>query len=447
MSQMGKFISLASLNALGTLTGNVGGAVSGDIAANIDFTGTDPITVTGTPASNELVITVADATEAQKGVAELSTDAEAIAGTSTDTLIVPSSLLAKLGAQTANTIPYGAGTAAALSWTAAGTDGQLVIAATGLAPAFGSLTSSSGFIKFSTGVNTLDLDVGAAVAVSFAGDSGTATPAIGVLTLTGGNNITTSAVGSIVTFNVTGATEFAVQVGSTSGSLADVAVGATNTVLLGNTAAAPTWGQVDLTADVTGTLPVSEGGTGAVSLTDGGIVLGSGTGAVTVLGQASDGQLPIGSGSADPVLTTLTEGSNITITNGAGTITIAASGGGGSTSFEPLSSDPASPTNAQTWFNTASSVFKGSYFPDGTWTAKADLNTGRRTLAGAGTGADALSFGGFTSGVVATTERYDGGGNSWTAKANMNTARGDLAGAGTAEDALSFGGWSVLKTT
>ena len=76
---------------------------------------------------------------------------------------------------------------------------------------------------------------------------------------------------------------------------------------------------------------VAKGGTGAVSLTDGGIMLGSGTGAVTVLGQALNGQLPIGSTGADAVLATLTEGSNITITEGAGTITIAASGGSGLT--------------------------------------------------------------------------------------------------------------------
>jgi hypothetical protein len=45
---------------------------------------------------------------------------------------------------------------------------------------------------------------------------------------------------------------------------------------------------------------------------------------------ASDGQLIIGSSAGMPVLATLTAGSNITITNGHGSIQIAASGGGGS---------------------------------------------------------------------------------------------------------------------
>ena len=71
------------------------------------------------------------------------------------------------------------------------------------------------------------------------------------------------------------------------------------------------------------TVPVADGGTGAATLTDGGILLGSGTGAITALGAATNGQIPIGDGTTDPVLATLTGTANeITVTNGAGTITI-----------------------------------------------------------------------------------------------------------------------------
>lgn len=70
-------------------------------------------------------------------------------------------------------------------------------------------------------------------------------------------------------------------------------------------------------------LAVQYGGTGAVTLTDGGIMLGSGTNAVTILGQATNGQIPIGSTGNDPVLATITGTANeITVTNGAGTITL-----------------------------------------------------------------------------------------------------------------------------
>jgi hypothetical protein len=52
--------------------------------------------------------------------------------------------------------------------------------------------------------------------------------------------------------------------------------------------------------------------------------VGAGTTAITQLGVATNGQLPIGSTGADPVLATLTAGTNIAITNGAGSISIAA---------------------------------------------------------------------------------------------------------------------------
>jgi len=78
-------------------------------------------------------------------------------------------------------------------------------------------------------------------------------------------------------------------------------------------------------------LPVASGGTGTSTFTDGGVLLGSGTGAVTALGQATNGQLVIGSTGADPVLATLTGGANITVTNTAGAISIAASGLGSGT--------------------------------------------------------------------------------------------------------------------
>ena len=150
----------------------------------------------------------------------------------------------------------------------------------------------------------------------------------------------------------------------------------------------PAWAQVTLTTGVTGTLPVGNGGSGATSLTDGGILLGSGTAAVTAMSVLADGEIVVGDGSTDPVAlaafssstgtlkvanggtgastltdkavlisqdsgtdtvgsvalttsgqliiggssgpaaATLSAGSNITITVGDGSISIAASGGG-----------------------------------------------------------------------------------------------------------------------
>ena len=75
-------------------------------------------------------------------------------------------------------------------------------------------------------------------------------------------------------------------------------------------------------------LPVgaTQGGTGATTLNAHGILLGQGTGTVTS-SVLTNGQLLIGSTGVDPVATTITAGSGISITNGTGAITIAATGG------------------------------------------------------------------------------------------------------------------------
>jgi hypothetical protein len=76
-----------------------------------------------------------------------------------------------------------------------------------------------------------------------------------------------------------------------------------------------------------GGLPVSVamGGTGAATFTANGILLGNGTSAIAATSALTDGQLLIGSTGNAPSVATLTAGSGVTITNGSGTITIAAS--------------------------------------------------------------------------------------------------------------------------
>ncbi len=82
-------------------------------------------------------------------------------------------------------------------------------------------------------------------------------------------------------------------------------------------------GDGTVTIDIPDPLIVGKGGTGAATLTDHGILLGSGTAAVTALGAATNGQIPIGSTGADPVLAEITGTANqITSTPGAGTITL-----------------------------------------------------------------------------------------------------------------------------
>lgn len=94
---------------------------------------------------------------------------------------------------------------------------------------------------------------------------------------------------------------------------------------------------VDSDLHVLGALSASSTGSFAkLSVSDlvsGGIVIGGGTGLMNSLAVQSNGQIPIGDGSGPPTLATLTAGTNITIDNAAGSITINAAGSEGGGGF------------------------------------------------------------------------------------------------------------------
>lgn len=90
-------------------------------------------------------------------------------------------------------------------------------------------------------------------------------------------------------------------------------------------------GNIDINTLTGFPLTVAHGGTGATTITANSLILGNGTSAFTALGAATNGQLPIGNSGNPPSLATITAGAGISVTNGAGTITIAASGSGGIT--------------------------------------------------------------------------------------------------------------------
>jgi hypothetical protein len=89
---------------------------------------------------------------------------------------------------------------------------------------------------------------------------------------------------------------------------------------------------VQTDADTNGAIDINKGGTNAQTFTDGGILLGSGTSAITALGVATNGQIPIGDGTTDPVLATITGTTDeIAVANGSGSITLSLDD-----DFEPL---------------------------------------------------------------------------------------------------------------
>lgn len=72
-------------------------------------------------------------------------------------------------------------------------------------------------------------------------------------------------------------TQYGVIYGSTTTAMASSAAGTSTQVLHGNASGAPTFSAVSLTADVSGTLPVANGGTGVTTSTGtGAVVLGTG---------------------------------------------------------------------------------------------------------------------------------------------------------------------------
>ena len=167
--------------------------------------------------------------------------------------------------------------------TTAGTVGTISFGTTGLTPN----TATSGPVTVAGTLSPAN------------GGTGVANNALNTLTFTGNYSLG-------LTLNGNTAVTL-----PTSGTLATLA-GAetlTNKTINGSN---NTISNINLASQVTGTLPIGNGGTGNTST-------------------PTNGQLLIGNGSGFS-LATLTAGTNVTITNSSGGITIAASGGGGASS-------------------------------------------------------------------------------------------------------------------
>ena len=212
-----------------------------------------------------------------------------------------------------------------------------------------------------------------------------------------------------------------IVVRNASNLTARLAVGsASNVVLTDGTDVS--WGQVSLTAGVTGTLPVANGGTGATSLTDGGVLLGSGTGAVTALAVLADSEMIVGDGRGDPVAES---GATLRTSIGVGT--------GDSPQFTAVNIGAATDTTlARSGAGDLTIEGNAIYRAGGTDVPVADGGTGASTLTAnsvlLGNGTSALQMiAPSTSGNVLTSNgstwasAAGGGGGAWTFIASQAT--------------------------
>ncbi|MDP4120537.1 MAG: hypothetical protein Q8876_05725 [Bacillota bacterium] len=169
------------------------------------------------------------------------------------------------------------------------------------------------------------------------------------------------------TFSTTALVQHAIPVGATASTVTNLAIGSTGQVLQANTTADPTWS----TATYPSTVALNAILYGSALNVVSGLaptnraVLASTSGGLPSWKALTDGQIVIGSSSAQPAAATITAGAGISITNGSNSITIAASTGGytwsdASGAFSPLKENgyfitatstatlPAAPANGDT---------------------------------------------------------------------------------------------------
>lgn len=264
------------------------------------------------------------AEEAVNGIGQIATDAEAVAGTAnnpgvTALFVTPSNLSPVFAAPPAigGTTPAGgAFTTLSASGAFSLTGDQVTVAEGGTGAA--SLTDHGIMLGSGTG----------AVSVTAVGTTGQL-----LVGQSGADPVWATNIDLPGTLDVTGVATFDSDVNIAGAVALTGTFDIDNLSFSGNTiSSTDTNGDINLTPDgsgevvaanlsLTAALTVANGGTGATTLTDHGIMLGSGTGAVSVTAVGTNNQILIGQTGADPIWTTnLSLPGTLTVNSGLTTL-------------------------------------------------------------------------------------------------------------------------------
>jgi Chaperone of endosialidase len=314
-----------TLTSNGVLYGNGSGAVQ------VTSAGTSGQVFLGTSAGAPSFATMSgDATITNAGVVTIQANSVALTTDTTGNYVA--------------TITNGNG----ITGGAAGSEGgtlTLAVSVLGSADSTGATSSFSGLEFQGSGSNELTLIQGCADndilswdntantwtcdtvtgigAPTASGTSGQVAYFTGTSALAGENQLDTSRGGTGV--NGSSAANGTLLIGNGTGyTLATLTQGSGITVTNGSgtiTVASTLGTDISLTSEVTGTLPVGNGGTGATTFTANGVLLGNTTGAVQVTSAGTNGQIFLGVSAGAPTFATMS--GDATITN-AGVVTIGA---------------------------------------------------------------------------------------------------------------------------
>jgi len=171
------------------------------------------------------------------------------------------------------------------------------------------------------------------IATTYNADSGSATPSANAITFAGSGSIATSATGATVTTALTGLTNHAVLVGAGTSTITKVGPTATSGQILQSQGASadPAFSTTVYPSTTTANQILYSSATNTITglaTSNNGVLTTNASGVPSVTQLSSNGSLIIGSAGGAPASATLTAGTGISITNGANSITITATGSG-----------------------------------------------------------------------------------------------------------------------